>query len=307
MVENIDYNVGLLRSKLEELGLAENTIFIFMTDNGTANGAKFEGLTSEAKQGYNAGMRGKKSSVYEGGHRVPFFIHWPGGELVGGRDVDSISAHIDVLPTLAELCEISVPESHQPDGVSFAALLKDVEAPAHRDHHVIQFQGGPGFSGSSKMWEYSCVLKNQWRLIDGKELYDIKKGSFSTERRGGCLPGRRGRSAVALPAVLGCRLSANDTRAHRSWKRGGESDSALFAGVVYADGESSLEFREYQKTSPRDRTVEGGCQTGGAVSTDLAPVSRRSGQAGCRGSGQGPDCRAGNGICRRPRKQRGGF
>jgi arylsulfatase A-like enzyme len=191
MVENIDHNVGLLRAKLRELGLEENTIFIFMTDNGTANGAKFEGLTSEAKHGYNAGMRGKKSSIYEGGHRVPFFIHWPKGNLVGGRDVDSISAHIDVLPTLAGLCGIPVPESHQPDGISFAASLKDPGAPAHRDHHVIQFQGGPHFRGAPAKWEYSCVLKEQWRLIDGKELYDIRKD-----------PSQREDVAAAHPTVV---------------------------------------------------------------------------------------------------------
>jgi arylsulfatase A-like enzyme len=84
MIANIDYNMGVLRQKLDELGLAENTILIFMTDNGTSAGAKFQGLDSEAIRGYNAGMRGKKSSIYEGGHRVPFFIHWPKGGLTGG-------------------------------------------------------------------------------------------------------------------------------------------------------------------------------------------------------------------------------
>ncbi|MDF1737940.1 MAG: sulfatase-like hydrolase/transferase [Verrucomicrobiales bacterium] len=191
MVENIDHNVGLLRAKLEELGLTENTIFIYMTDNGTANGAKFEGLTSEAKQGYNAGMRGKKSSIYEGGHRVPFFIHWPKGKLTGGRDVESTAAHIDVLPTLAELCGIPVPKSHHPDGVSFASLLKDPKAAPHRDHHIIQYQGGPHFKGAPAMWEYSCVLKGDWRLIDGKELYDL-----------GNDPGQKDDVAADHPAVV---------------------------------------------------------------------------------------------------------
>lgn len=191
MVENIDHNVGLLRKKLNELGLTENTIFIFMTDNGTANGAKFKGLTSEANQGYNAGMRGKKSSIYEGGHRVPFFIHWPKGKLTGGRDVKSISAHIDVLPTLAELCEIPLPESHKPDGLSFAAQLKDPAARPLRDHHIVQFQGGPHFRTAPKKWEFSCVLKENWRLIDGKELYDLAKD-----------PSQRNDVATENPAIV---------------------------------------------------------------------------------------------------------
>lgn len=174
MIANFDHNIGVLRERLEKSGLADNTIFIYMTDNGTANGAKFQGLTSEAVEGYNAGMRGKKSSVYEGGHRVPFFIRWPAGGVVGGRDVASLAAHLDVLPTLAELCGINVPEGHHPDGVSFAAQLKDAGAPPHRQHLVMQYYGGPGFSGPAAKWEYSCVMKDRWRMIDGKELYDLR-------------------------------------------------------------------------------------------------------------------------------------
>lgn len=175
MIANFDHNLGLLRERLETLGLARNTILIFMTDNGTANGAAFgeDRLNSEAVRGFNAGMRGKKSSIYEGGHRVPFFIYWPAGGLTGGHDITSIAAHVDVLPTLAELCGISVPASHHPDGISFAAQLKDPDAPAHRDHLVVQYQGGPYFIAAPKAWEYSCVLKDRWRLIDGKELYDL--------------------------------------------------------------------------------------------------------------------------------------
>ena len=176
MIANIDHNLGRLREKLVTLGLAENTILIFMTDNGTANGAAFgkDKLNSEAVTGFNAGMRGKKSSVYEGGHRVPFFIHWPAGKLSQGRDVASLSAHIDVLPTLADLCGIPVPTDHQPDGESFAALLKDSNAPPHRDHLIVQFQGGPYFRGAPQPWEYSAVLTARWRLIDGQQLFDIQ-------------------------------------------------------------------------------------------------------------------------------------
>ncbi len=173
MVANIDHNVGKLRAQLDELSLAENTILIFMTDNGTAAGAKFEGLTSEAIAGFNAGMRGKKSSIYEGGHRVPFFIHWPAGDLTGGRDVKSLTAHLDVLPTLSELCGVNVPETHHPDGVSFASQLKSPDAPPQRDHLVVQYYGGAYFRAAPAAWEHTCVIKDRWRLIDGKELYDV--------------------------------------------------------------------------------------------------------------------------------------
>merc|ERR1711903_135375 len=71
MIANIDENVGSMRAFLKKEGLAENTIFIFTTDNGTSSGANI----------HNNGMRGRKGSEYDGGHRVPFFIHWPKGGL----------------------------------------------------------------------------------------------------------------------------------------------------------------------------------------------------------------------------------
>ena len=175
MVANIDHNLGKLRRRLRELKLAENTILIFMTDNGTANGAQFGTLDSKASQGYNAGMRGKKSSVFEGGHRVPFFLHWPAEEMNRSRSIPHLAAHLDVLPTLAELCGIPLKHAPALDGKSFASLLRDPEAQPHRDHLIIQFQGGAYFREVPKAWESTCVLKHQWRLINGQALYDITK------------------------------------------------------------------------------------------------------------------------------------
>lgn len=177
MIANIDHNIGLLREHLKKLGLAENTILIFMTDNGTAAGAKFDGLDSQPLVGFNAGMRGKKSSVFEGGHRVPFFIHWPRGGLDGGKDIDTLAAHIDILPTLADLCGISVPKDYKPDGISLKPLLYESNPKWGRDHHIIQYHGGAGArSLPSKPWEYTVVMTERWRLVNsGKQtLYDIQ-------------------------------------------------------------------------------------------------------------------------------------
>lgn len=172
MIGNIDHNMGILRRRLKELGIAENTILIFMTDNGTAAGAKFRGLESEPVVGFNAGMRGKKSSIYDGGHRVPCFIHWPQGGLTGGRDVDTLAAHIDVLPTLADLCDIPVPEDYHPDGVSLKQLLYETDEPWARDHHVIQFHGGAGGTAlPSQPFHQTVVLTERWRLVNSNRLY----------------------------------------------------------------------------------------------------------------------------------------
>ena len=174
MIANLDYNFGLLRERLKDLKLADNTILIFMTDNGTAAGGKFDGFDSEALEGFNAGMRGKKASIYDGGHRVPFFIRWPAGGIDEGRDISTLAAHIDLLPTLAELCGIPVPASCTLDGRSLVPLLKNNESPWDRDHIILQFHGGAEFLEDRIKETYSYIMTERWRLLSGKELYDIE-------------------------------------------------------------------------------------------------------------------------------------
>lgn len=111
MVTNIDANVGKIMKKLEELKVADNTLVIFMTDNGPQ------------QRRYNAGMRGLKSSVYRGGVRVPFFLRLP-SLFEGNRNIEAVTAHIDILPTLAELCHAKMPTDRTIDGKSFLPLLK---------------------------------------------------------------------------------------------------------------------------------------------------------------------------------------
>jgi arylsulfatase A-like enzyme len=108
MIEQFDGRLGLLMEMLKSRGLDRDTVVIFMTDNGTAEGAVLD-KEDFVRRGFNAGMRGKKGSVYEGGHRVPFWIRYPAGGLQGGHDLDRLSGHIDVLPTLIELCGLNAP------------------------------------------------------------------------------------------------------------------------------------------------------------------------------------------------------
>lgn len=157
MITNIDENMGRLMRRLKELGLEENTILIFMTDNGTSGG-------------YSGGMRGKKGSEYEGGHRVPCFIRWPDGGLTGGIDVDRLTAHIDLLPTLIGLCGLKKPRGVKFDGDSIVQLLRreDKSWPERiliTDSQRIEHP---------EKWRKSAVMTDKWRLINGKELYDIK-------------------------------------------------------------------------------------------------------------------------------------
>ena len=160
MIANIDHNVGEMRKFLEEKGIADDTIFIFTTDNGTATGRSV----------YDGGMRGAKGSEYDGGHRVPFFIHWPKGKLKGGRMVNEITAHVDVVPTLIDLCGVPAPKEVKFDGVSIRPLL-DNTADDWPDRILV--------TDSQRVkdpikWRKSSVMTNQWRLVNEKELYDIK-------------------------------------------------------------------------------------------------------------------------------------
>ncbi|MCK5174523.1 MAG: alpha-L-fucosidase, partial [Planctomycetes bacterium] len=178
MIANIDENVGKMRSWLKKKGLSDNTIFIFMTDNGTASGAGV----------YNSGMRGAKGSEYEGGHRVPFFVHWPKGKLAHGKDVKPITGHIDVLPTLIDLCGLDQPTDYKFDGRSFASLLRDPDA-EWPDRVLI--------TDSQRVrdpikWRNCSTMTDQWRLVNGTELYDITKD-----------PGQKTDVAKQHPEVVG--------------------------------------------------------------------------------------------------------
>lgn len=160
MCENIDDNVGRVMATLEELELLENTIVIFLTDNGP-NTDRF-----------NGGMRGRKGSVHEGGVRVPFFISWP-GKIPAGREVSRISAHIDVLPTLAELCGAKLPDVEL-DGRSLVPLLLEDE-PDWPSRTLYSFRS----RGDRPHPHLGAVRTDRYRaVIHGRpgqwELYDLE-------------------------------------------------------------------------------------------------------------------------------------
>ena len=142
-----------------------------MTDNGTAAGVANERRPAKEGEwpGFNAGMRGQKGSEYEGGHRVPFFVRWPAGGLGEARDIPTLAAHIDVLPTLAELAGVNVPAGLDIDGKSLAPLLRgegewpDRTLAVHSQRIDIP-----------ERWRKAAVMTQQWRLINGEELYDVQ-------------------------------------------------------------------------------------------------------------------------------------
>jgi arylsulfatase A-like enzyme len=164
MIANIDENFGRLEAFLHETGLADNTIVIFMTDNGSGGG-----VSNDETIGYNNGLRGRKGRYADGGHRVPFFIRWPDGKVTGGRDIDDPTAHVDVLPTLAGLCNLDVPADLELDGVDLSPLLL-----GQKDHLAERTV----FVHNNQDWRPpadvnpSAIIRGKWRLMNGTELYD---------------------------------------------------------------------------------------------------------------------------------------
>ena len=110
MVSNIDDNIGKLLKKLKQLKIAKNTLVIFMTDNGPQ------------QVRYVAGMRGRKGSVFRGGVRVPFYVRYP-AKYKGNKDIGTTTAHIDILPTLAEICNAELPIDRKIDGNTLVPLM----------------------------------------------------------------------------------------------------------------------------------------------------------------------------------------
>lgn len=178
MILNIDANVGRLVQFLKEEDLTENTILIFTTDNGSTYGYQY----------FNAGMRGRKMELYEGGHRVPLFISWPLGGFTNPRDIDGLSEVQDILPTLVDLCKLNTQPKTKFDGISLAPILRGKEKIADDRMLVINYSRMPGNlespspeSPSIMKREGAGVLWKKWRLLEDRELYNLESDPLQKE------------------------------------------------------------------------------------------------------------------------------
>jgi len=165
MVENIDHNVGKVMATLDRLDLADDTIVIYTSDHGPCPSA-----TADGQVRWNAGLRGTKGDVYEGGLRVPHLWRWPAG-LKAGRDIDRIANPIDVLPTLASICGGQLPRDRVIDGVDLSPLMRgQVDAEQWPDRDIfVQWHRGD----EPELYRNCMVRTQRWKLVDGKELYDL--------------------------------------------------------------------------------------------------------------------------------------
>ena len=161
MISNVDRNIGRLLEKLDQWGIAENTIVIFMTDNGP-NGMR-----------YKAGMKGMKSHVHEGGIRSPFYMRWP-AKLKPGASSERFAAHIDILPTLLDACDVDVPAELEVDGKSFLPLLNGEKCDSEWEDRLVVIQSHRGNTPSR--YNHFAAITQDWKLVHptgfGRESFE---------------------------------------------------------------------------------------------------------------------------------------
>tara|TARA_B100001123_G_C15342470_1_gene1035570 strand:+ start:6592 stop:8403 length:1812 start_codon:yes stop_codon:yes gene_type:complete len=169
MIRNIDTNLGVMIKFLSDEALRDDTIVIFQTDNGSTMGPRY----------YNAGMRGQKTELWEGGHRVPCYISWPNGGLMDPHDIHGLTQVQDLLPTLLDLCDI--PNDAKFDGMSLASILRGRAVVPKDRMLIINYSRMPGFVNYPTPFAQTHMQRNlgevlwkRWRLLEDRELYNLE-------------------------------------------------------------------------------------------------------------------------------------
>ena len=162
MCENIDRNVGRILAKLEELKIAENTIVLYLHDNGAQ------------QRRFNGGLRATKGTVYEGGIRSPLFVRWKGHSPA--LKTDYLAAHIDVMPTVLELCGVE-PPAVKFDGHSLAPVVLGHKV--ERADRTVYLQWHRG--DVPVPHRQAAAVRHRFKLVDGKELYDLQADPGETK------------------------------------------------------------------------------------------------------------------------------
>jgi arylsulfatase/arylsulfatase A len=171
MITNIDENVGRLFKKLDQLGIRENTIVMYLNDNGP-NSMRYVG-----------NMRGMKTHIDDGGVRSPLVFHWP-AKVKARKTSDELCAHIDLMPTILDACGVKMPAKVKIDGRSFLSLLTGNNAPWPKRQVVLQTHRG----NVPQLYHHFALHEEPWKLVHptgfGKdkftgppklELYDLSK------------------------------------------------------------------------------------------------------------------------------------
>ena len=182
MITRMDAHIGRILARLDELGLAENTLVIFTSDNG----ATYTGGVDAAYFESTGGLRGLKGSVYEGGVRVPFIARWP-GRIEPGAVSDHVSAFWDMMPTFADVAGVAAPDGI--DGLSMLpSLVGEGDQPEH-DHLYWEYHGLWNGAQAVRMGRWKGVRLGGHDDVDAPiELYDLEEDPAETEDLAGRHP-----------------------------------------------------------------------------------------------------------------------
>lgn len=169
MTKHLDDCVGRLLAALKEMGLEEDTIVVFTSDNGSYC------------QDLVGGYRGQKGDVYEGGLRIPYIFKWPGKIAAGSQSAERIT-HIDLYPTFLDLAGIDRPENHPLDGVSLTPLLTGKSDTLPARSVVCYYPKYAQYSEKTKTWKYpwrNVIFDDDYKLRENVEygtyeLYNLK-------------------------------------------------------------------------------------------------------------------------------------
>ena len=177
MIENIDENMGRLMDKLHEWNLNEDTILIFMSDNGmTPAGSRPGQQIAEGYPFFNASMKGMKGSADEGGVRVPFLVRWD-GQWKAGRNIETVSAHIDVLPTFAAIAGVNKLPENQVEGRSFLPLLTGEKKVLPDNRYLFTHKGRwkTGAEPNEYQWKNFAVRNQRYRFVGGGTAISVSE------------------------------------------------------------------------------------------------------------------------------------
>ena len=192
VLSHADDRVGEVLDALDRLGLTDNTLVIFSSDNGPARGSKPDaeltlmhdsatgcGYGIGAAQGVTGGRKGHKASLFEGGIGVPFIARWPGKIAAGKTDDTSILSAVDLLPTFCEIAGVELPETYSPDGISqLKTLLGNGSATRSKPLFWKSKSRWPAAKNQPYQWVSYAVADDNWKLVTNEdrshfELYDL--------------------------------------------------------------------------------------------------------------------------------------
>lgn len=179
-VKQVDWTSGQIINAIDEAGISDNTMVVFTSDNGCSPRANIKQLKAKGHDPH-AGMKGTKSDIYEGGHRVPFIVRWP-KQIKAGQVNDQLIGVTDLLATVADICDVPLKANEGEDSVSMLPTLLNKNKKIRDDYIVHSVNGKFGIRQGDWMF-LDCKGSGGWSKSSDKspmQLFNLKEDLFQT-------------------------------------------------------------------------------------------------------------------------------